>query len=160
MVDSIKSGQKLLIITKPKPKAAAEKTKDGSFDKVVSDKAETEGARPATPMRSTEVNPALADKQGMVRMQRLDEIARQIKDGTYKLVDPEVLAERIMKAAFDPLTRAKFAKKALAEEIESAKSKNRPLTELDLKKLIQLVKGGPDEQFEDPELEAWLRDFA
>jgi len=160
MVDSIKSGQKLLIITKPKPKTT-EKAKDGSFDKVVSDKAETEGSRPAaSPMRSAEVNPALADKQGMLRMQRLDEIARQIKDGSYKLVDPEVLAERIMKAAFDPQTRAKFVKKALAEEIENAKSKNRLLTELDLKKLIQLVKGGSGEEFDDPELEAWLKEFA
>lgn len=159
MVDSIKSGQKLLIITKPKPKTSVDKTKDG-FDKVVSDKAEVEGSKPsASPMRSAEVNPTLADKQGMVRMQRLDEIARQIKDGSYKLVDPEVLAERIMKAAFDPATRAKFVKKALAEEIETAKAKNRPLTELDLKKLIQLVRGGPDEQFEDPELEDWLKQF-
>ena len=160
MVDSIKAGQKLLIITKPKPKTATEKTKEGSFDKVVSEKGEAEGSRPmSTPLRSAEVNPALADKQGMVRMQRLDEIARQIKDGSYKLVDPEILAERILKAAFDPQTRAKFVKKVLAEELENAKAKNKTLTELDLKKLIHLVKSGADEQFEDPELEEWLKEY-
>ncbi|MFZ2961264.1 MAG: hypothetical protein WA705_30685 [Candidatus Ozemobacteraceae bacterium] len=158
MVDSINSGGKILIVTKPKPKTTTEKTKEAGFDKVLNERSEVETPRGA-PLRSAELKPAMVDRQGMARMQRLEVIARQIREGSYQLVDPDILADRLLKAAFDPKTRAKFLKKAIADEMDQAKAKNRPLSDLDLKKLLMIIKGGPDENFDDPELDELLKEL-
>lgn len=94
-------------------------------------------------------------------MQRLEEITRQVKDGSYKLVAPEVLAEKIFQVVSDRTTREKFIKKLLQEEAEkiSHKGKNQ-LSELEMKKLVYLIKEGADEKFEDPELEEMIREFS
>ncbi len=151
------SGNKVIIVTKPKPKESAEKPKDGGFDKVLSGRG-SETAKPAAG-RMAEGPPGL-QPQNLSHLQRLEEIARQVKDGTYAMVDPTVLADRILKIASNKELRAKFIKKLLAEESDSAKAKNRPLTDLDLKKLIMLVKDSNDETFEDEELEKLLKDLA
>ncbi|MBF0408901.1 MAG: flagellar biosynthesis anti-sigma factor FlgM [Candidatus Riflebacteria bacterium] len=164
MVDSIKSTDgKIIIVTKPKAKPA-EKTKDGDFGKMVEEKSDAEGAENITntskssPLRSPEMNPMLHDKHANLRMQKLEEIARQIKDGTYKLVDPAVLADRIFKAAFNPQARAGILKKFIADELEQMKSKNRStMSKLELKRLVMMSKESPEEVFNDPELEEMLR---
>ncbi|HNV69944.1 MAG TPA: hypothetical protein PKO06_09615 [Candidatus Ozemobacteraceae bacterium] len=151
------AGNKVIIVTKPKPKESAEKSKEGGFDKVLTGRG-SEATKTATG-RLAESPPGM-QPQNLSHMQRLEEIARQVKDGTYALIDPTVLADRIMKIASNKELRAKFIKKLLAEEADTAKAKNRPLTELDLKKLILMVKDSNDETFEDEELEKLLKDLA
>lgn len=152
------SGNKVIIVTKPKSKEATDKPKEGGFDKVLTGKGGETAKTGAG--RLAEGPPGLNQPQNLAHMQRLEDIARQVQEGTYKLIDPMVLADRIMKIASNKDLRAKFIKKLLAEEADGAKAKNRPLTELDLKKLIMLVKDSSDEPFEDEELDKLLNDLA
>lgn len=163
MVDPIKgSGDKIIINTKPRVKESAEKTKDGTFDKVLGDRnqAEGSGGTSAASRNKADANLAILNEQNLSRMQRLETLATQIRSNTYKMVDAEVLADRLLEIAFDKKTRDKFIKKFIGEEMEAAKSRGKPLSDLDLKKLVFLMKGSKDETFDDPELEALLKDFS
>ncbi|HOY68115.1 MAG TPA: flagellar biosynthesis anti-sigma factor FlgM [Candidatus Ozemobacteraceae bacterium] len=162
MVDSIKGpGGKTIIVTHSKPKDAAEKPKEGSFDKALKSKSPSESASTPRAANLPETQPAtLLNQAKLLHMQRLEEITRQIHDGTYKLVDPAVLADRLLEVMTDKKTREKFLRKFLNDEAELARAKGKPLSELDLKKLIFMVKGSADEQFDDPELEALLKELS
>lgn len=152
------SGNKVIIVTKPKPKESAEKPKETGFDKVLSGRDSEAGK--ATASRPAEGPSALNQPQNLSHMQRLQDIARQVKDGTYRMIDPMVLADRILQIASDKDARARFIKKLMAEEADNAKGKGRPLTELDLKKLIMMIKDSKDENFQDEDLEKLLQDLA
>ncbi len=162
MVDSIHGpGKRIIITTKPKAKESVDK-KSG-FDDALKDK--TVGGekvdRTSAPRTPAENNLKILQQQQLLHMQRLEEIARQVKDGSYKLVAPEVLAEKIYQVVADRTTREKFIKKLLQEEAEkiSQKGKNQ-LSDLEMKKLVYLIKEGADEKFEDPELEEMIREFS
>ncbi|MBF0545310.1 MAG: hypothetical protein HQM08_12800 [Candidatus Riflebacteria bacterium] len=167
MVESIKSSDgKIIIITKPQSKSKTEKSKDGDFGKIVDEKSGSEdtekssGSAKSSPLRSPEPNPILQNRQLAGRMQKLEVLAQQIRDGTYKLVDPAVLADCLLKAAFDPQTRSKFLKKFVSDEMEQAKSKGRSaLSKLELKRLLQIAKQSPDEVFNDPELDSLMEEL-
>jgi anti-sigma28 factor (negative regulator of flagellin synthesis) len=158
MVESIKGpGQKIIII-KPQAKEPAEKTKDGGFDKVLQGKNTGEAANAAgAPRTKAEANQAVVQQQNLHRMQRLDSLAKSIREGTYKGVEPEALAGRFLEIILDKKTKDKFIKKFLSEEMEQAKAKGKPLSDLELKKLIFLVKGSKDQSFDDPELDQLLK---
>lgn len=162
MVDSIRGpGGKTIIITHSKPKDATDKTKGESFDKTLKSKSAPDSftlSRTAGPAETQA--PPLLDQAKMVRMQRLEELTRQIRDGTYKMVDPDILADRLLQVMTDKKTREKFLRKFLNDEAELARSKGKPLSELDMKKLIFMVKGSSDEEFNDPELEEMLKEFS
>jgi len=162
MVDSIQGpGGKTIIITHSKPKEAADKPKDESFDKTLKSKSVSDSFTPSRPAGLTETqSPALLDQAKLVRMQRLEEITRQIRDGSYKMVDPTILADKLLQVMTDKKTREKFLRKFLSDEAELAHSKGKPLSDLDLKKLIFMVKNSSEEEFNDPELEALLKDFS
>jgi hypothetical protein len=94
-------------------------------------------------------------------MQRLQEIAKQVNNGTYKMVDANVLAEKIYAAITDGKTREKFIKKLLKEEAENIQKKDKGnLSDLEIKKLVFLIREAQDEAFDDPELEAMLQELA
>ena len=154
------SGRKIIIVTKPPSKDKTEKSKDGGFDKVMTPRGESEAAKGIPPKLSTDQASGVIDPRNFSHLQRLEDIARQIRDGTYKMTDPMALAERLLRIAGDKSLRAKFVKKVLAEEADNARAKNRPLTELDLKKLIMLIKDSKDETFNDEELEEFMKEFA
>lgn len=162
MVDSIKGpGGKTIIITHSKPKDAADKTKGESFDKTLKSKSVPDSFTLSRPSGLAEAPaPGLLDQAKLVRMQRLEELTRQVRDGTYKMVAPEVLADRLLEVMTDRKTREKFLRKFLNDEAELARSKGKPLSELDMKKLIFMVKNSDDEQFSDPELEELLKEFS
>jgi anti-sigma28 factor (negative regulator of flagellin synthesis) len=163
MVDSIKGpGKRIIITTKPKPKESTE-NKDNSFDKALKDKAgnpEKAGAN-ASPLSHAQNNLKIIQQQQLNRMQRLQEIARQVNDGTYKMVDANVLAEKIYQVISDRKTREKFIKKLIQEEAEKIPPKDRGnLSDLDLKKLVFMIRETQDEPFDDPELEKMLEQFS
>lgn len=163
MVDSINGpGKRIIITTKPKPKESTE-SKDSSFDKTLKDKAgnaEKTGANPAT-INPAQNNLKILQQQQLTRMHRLQEITRQVQDGTYKMVEPAVLAEKIYQVISDSKTREKFIKKLLQEEAEKVPPKDKGnLSELELKKLVFLIRESQDEPFDDPELEKILQDFS
>lgn len=162
MVDPIKGpGQKPIAVNKPQAKEKLDKTREGDFDKRLEGK-EKAGAEPPKTgaIRSPQDQTArILHQQQMQRMQRLAEITRQIQDGTYKMADPEVLAERLLHIITDRKTRDRFVKKVLAEEAEALKAQNKTLSKLELKKLIHLVKSAPDEEFTDAQLEALLKEL-
>jgi anti-sigma28 factor (negative regulator of flagellin synthesis) len=162
MVDSIKGpGGKTILITHSKPKDAAEKPKEGSFDKTLKSKSAPDSFTPSRASALHDPQPAtLLNQAKLVHMQRLEEITRQIQDGTYKLVDPAVLADRLMEVMTDKKTREKFLRKFLSDEADLARSKGKPLSELDLKKLVFMVKGSADEEFDDPELDALSKELS
>jgi anti-sigma28 factor (negative regulator of flagellin synthesis) len=162
MVESINGpGKRIIITTKPKAK---EKTssKDGSFDKALKEKA---GAGKSveqnlTPTRA-QTNMKIIQQQQLARMNKLQNIANQIQDGTYKLVEPEVLANKLYSVITDKSTREKFIKKLLKEEAEKLPQKGKQsLSDLELKKLVFMIKESQDEPFEDPELDALLEQFS
>jgi len=77
------------------------------------------------------------------------------------MVDPMVLAEKIYQVVSDRTTREKFIKKILQEEADRIPVKERgKMTDLELKKLVFLIKESQDEPFEDPELEEMLKTLA
>lgn len=163
MVDSINGpGKKIIITTKPKPKAKTDSNE--SFDKTLKSKS---GGTNNVNLR----NPALAgpaqhnikliQQQQLVRMQHIQEITQQVKDGTYKMVDPAVLADKIFQVITDKTTREKFIKKLLQEEADNRSlDGDSNLSELDLKKLVFFIKESQDEAFDDPELEKMLAEFS
>ncbi|MFZ5951879.1 MAG: flagellar biosynthesis anti-sigma factor FlgM [Candidatus Rifleibacteriota bacterium] len=163
MVDSINGpGKRIIITTKPKSKESTE-NKDGSFDKALKDKS---GATDKAAGNQPVLNPAqnnlkIMQQQELVRMQRLQEITRQVQDGTYKMVDPTILAEKIYQVISDSKTREKFIKKLLQEEAEKIPHKDKHhLSDLELKKLVFMIRETQDEPFEDPELEKMLKELS
>jgi anti-sigma28 factor (negative regulator of flagellin synthesis) len=163
MVDSIQGpGGKTIIVTKPKPKEKPDQAKEGDFDKTLTGKTRPakDGAAAVRVPPRVETNLQILQQQQLARMQRLEEIARQINDGTYKMVDPAILAERLFQVMTDKKTREKFLRKFLEEEVDSARAQDRPLSDLELKKLVFMVKQTLGEDFDDPELEALLREFS
>lgn len=163
MVDSINGpGKRIIITTKPKPKESTE-SKDNSFDKALKDKAGTTDKSSANPavMNPAQHNLKVLQQQQLSRMQRLENITRQVQDGTYKMVDPAILAEKIYQVISDRKTREKFIKKLLQEESEKLPPKDKGnLSDLDLKKLVFMIRETQDEPFDDPELEQMLKDFS
>ncbi len=164
MVDSIKGpGKRIIITSKPKPKDNIE-NKDKSFDKALKDKAE--GSEKAGAGTRANISPAqqnlkIIQQQQFSHMQRLQEIAKQVNNGTYKMVDANVLAEKIYAAITDGKTREKFIKKLLKEEAENIQKKDKGnLSDLEIKKLVFLIREAQDEAFDDPELEAMLQELA
>ncbi|EKD81137.1 MAG: hypothetical protein ACD_39C01956G0002, partial [uncultured bacterium] len=146
-----------------KPKAKESVDKKSGFDDAL--KGRTTGNDRAdgvsTHRTPAENNLKIMQQQQLMHMQRLDEIARQVQDGTYKLVSPEVLAEKIYQVISDRGTREKFIKKLLQEEAEKIthKGKNQ-FSDLELKKLVFLIKEASDENFEDPELEQLIKEYS
>jgi len=161
MVDPIKGSGQKIIITKPQAKEVQGK-KDGNFDKVFHEKNSPDASSGASapPRSNAEANLALLDQQNLARMQKLETISRQIREGTYQGVDPKVLAQKLLDVMFDKKIRDKFKKKLLNEEIESAKTGSKLLSDLELKKLVFMIKSTQDEGFEDPELEKLLKDLS
>lgn len=164
MVDSIQGpGGKTIIHIKPPTKEKTEKTKDGEFRDTLKGKNVDTLESPSSPRLTNpaERNLQLLHQQQLLRMQRLETIARQIQDGTYKMADPAVLADRLFQIMTDKKTRDRFAKKLLDEEREASAppGKDGSLSELELKKLIFKIKGFPDEEFSDEELEALLKEI-
>ncbi len=161
MVDSIQGpGKRVIITTKPKAKESVEKK--GSFDDAFKDKTEATSqgghAHVGSPAQN---NLKIMQQQQLMHMQRLQEIAKQVQEGTYKMVDPAILAEKIYQVISDRSTREKFIKKILQEESEKVPAKDRgKLTDLELKKLVFMIKESQDEPFEDPELEELLKTLA
>ncbi len=159
MVDSIQGpGKRIIITTKPKAKESVDKK--GSFDEALKDKADTTAkAGQQTHVGSpAQNNLKILQQQQLLHMQRLQEITRQVQDGTYRMVDPAVLAEKIYQVISDRSTREKFIKKLLQEEAERMPVKDRgKMTDLELKKLVFMIKESQDEPFEDAELEEMLK---
>ncbi|MBU1105029.1 MAG: hypothetical protein KKB51_00045 [Candidatus Riflebacteria bacterium] len=162
MVDSIQGpGKRIIITTKPKAKESVDK-KSGFDDALKGKTTGSDKAEGASTIRSPgENNLKIMQQQQLVHMQRLEVISRQIQDGTYKLVSPEVLAEKIYQVISDRPTREKFIKKLLQEEAEkiSHKGKN-PHSELEMKKLVYLIKEAADEKFDDPEIDELIKEFS
>ncbi len=162
MVDSINgAGKRIIITTRPKPKESADKK--SSFDDALKDKASSTG-RPgghAITNSAAQTNLKIVQQQQLMHMQRVQEITRQVQDGTYKMIEPSVLAEKIYQVIADKTTREKFVKKLIQEEADKLQGKDRgDMSELEFKKLIFMVKESQDEPFDDPELEAWLKEYS
>lgn len=161
MVDSIHGpGKTIIITTKPKAKESVEKK--GSFDEALKDKtSSTERGGHAMVSNPAQNNLKIMQQQQVIHMQRLQEIAKQVADGTYKMVDPAVLAEKIYQVMTDRPTREKFIKKMIQEEVDKMPAKDRgKITDLEFKKLVFMIKESQDEPFDDPELEKLIKDFA
>ncbi|MGM0599827.1 MAG: flagellar biosynthesis anti-sigma factor FlgM [Candidatus Rifleibacteriota bacterium] len=163
MVDSIKGpGKRIIITTKPKGK---EKTgnKTDSFDKTLKNKSsgsEKAGANTAR-LNPAQNNLKIIQQQQVNRMQRLQEITKQVQNGTYKLVDPNVLAEKIYQAITDQKTREKFIKKLLQEEAAKNSSVEKgDISDLELKKLVFMIREAQDIPFEDEELEQMIQELS
>ncbi len=163
MVDAINgSGKTIIITTKPKAKV----DKSSSFDDAL--KGKTSGTsksstvnQPVLMRSNMENNMRIIQQQQLQRMEHIQEITRQIQEGTYKMCDPQVLAEKIFQVVSDKSTREKFIKKLLKEEAEKLPSKNNnKMSELELKKLVFMIKESQDEPFDDPELEEMLKEFS
>ena len=163
MVDAINgSGKTIIITTKPKAKV----DKSSSFDDTLKTKSSgtsksSSSANQPIMMRSNmENNMRIIQQQQLQRMEHIQEITRQIQEGTYKMCDPQVLAEKIFQVVSDKTTREKFIKKLLKEEAEKLPAKNNgKITELEMKKLVFMIKESQDEPFDDPELEEMLKEF-
>lgn len=162
MVESIGSGRKI-IITKPKAKAK-EKTeqKDNSFDKTLKDKT---GSADKTGKKLSANSPqarlkVVQQQQQIARMQKLQNITRQVQDGTYKMIEPEILADKLYSVITDKKSREKFIKKFLKEESEKLSSSKGKISKLELKKLVFMIKETQQEEFDDPELEKLLKQFS
>lgn len=164
MVDAINgSGKTIIITTKPKSKVNKTSSFDDAMGKTsgTSKSSETASLNQPKLISNMENNMRILQQQQMARMEHIQEITRQIQDGTYKMCSPEVLAEKILKVVSDKSTREKFIKKLLKEEAEKlpAKGNNKRLTELEMKKLVFMIKESQDEPFDDPELEEMLKEF-
>lgn len=157
-------GGKIIIHIKPPTKEKVEKPKDGEFRDSLKGKAvdAPETPRDIRLANVAERNLQLQQQQQLLRLQRLETIARQISDGTYKMVDPAVLADRLYQIMTDKKTRDRFAKKLLDEEKEAATTApgtDTSLSELEMKKLIFKIKEFSDEEFSDEELETLLKEI-
>lgn len=164
MVDAISGSGKTIIIT-TKPKTKTDKT--SSFDDTLKSKSSgsTKGSssvnQPVIMRSNMENNMRILQQQQLQRMEHIQEITRQIQEGTYKMCDPQVLAEKIFQVVSDKETREKFIKKLLKEEAEKLPAKNNgKMSELEMKKLVFMIKESQDEPFDDPELEEMLKEFS
>lgn len=166
MVDAINgSGKTIIITTKPKSKVNKTSSFDDAMGKTsgTGKSTETGSLNQPTLMHSNmEHNMRILQQQQLARMEHIQEITRQIQDGTYKMCSPEALAEKILQVVSDKSTREKFIKKLLREEAEKlpAKSNNNKLTQLEMKKLVFMIKESQNEPFDDPELEEMLKEFS
>ncbi|PKL49441.1 MAG: hypothetical protein CVV42_05500 [Candidatus Riflebacteria bacterium HGW-Riflebacteria-2] len=162
MVDSIHGpGKRIIITTKPKAKESVDK-KTG-FDEALKDKTGGGEKVDGTSAHRTPAanNLKIMQQQQLMHMQRLEEISRQVKDGTYRMVSPEVLAEKIYQVVADRTTREKFIKKLLQEEAEKISNKGKShFSDLEMKKLVYLIKESADQKFEDPELEELIKELS
>ncbi|MBR4570387.1 MAG: flagellar biosynthesis anti-sigma factor FlgM [Candidatus Riflebacteria bacterium] len=164
MVDAINgSGKTIIITTKPKAKV----DKSSSFDDTLktktsgTSKSSSSANQPIMMRSNMENNMRIIQQQQLQRMEHIQEITRQIQEGTYKMCDPQVLAEKIFQVVSDKTTREKFIKKLLKEEAEKLPAKNNgKITELEMKKLVFMIKESQDEPFDDPELEELLKEFS
>lgn len=161
MVDPIKGPGTKLIITRSQPKEKPSAAKDGDFGKVLKEKGTPDSsvAARAQIVSKADANLTLMNQQSLARTQKFESIFRAIQDGTYKMVDPEVLAEKLLQVISDKKTRERFRRKVVDEELEQIQAQDRPLSNLELKKLIFLVKEAIDEPFDDPELEKVLNEL-
>jgi anti-sigma28 factor (negative regulator of flagellin synthesis) len=162
MVDSIQGpGKRIIITTKPKAKESVDK-KSGFDDALKGKTTSGDKAEGTSTLRSPgENNLKIMQQQQLVHMQRLEEISRQIQDGTYKLVSPEALAEKIYQVISDRTTREKFIKKLLQEEAEKISHKGKSQhSDLEMKKLVYLIKEAADEKFDDPEIDELIKEFS
>lgn len=164
MVDAINGSGKTIIIT-TKPKAKVEKS--SSFDDTLktktsgTSKSSSSANQPIMMRSNMENNMRIIQQQQLQRMEHIQEITRQIQEGTYKMCDPQVLAEKIFQVVSDKTTREKFIKKLLKEEAEKLPAKNNgKISELEMKKLVFMIKESQDEPFDDPELEEMLKEFS
>lgn len=166
MVDAINGSGKTIIIT-TKPKSKVGKT-SSSFDDMINktsgeEKISTQGGFSKPPLMRSNMdnNLRLLQQQQIARMNHIQEITRQIQDGTYKMCSPEALAEKILQVVSDKSTREKFIKKMLKEEADKIPAKSNPkMTPLEMKKLVFMIKESQDEPFDDPELEEMLKEFS
>jgi anti-sigma28 factor (negative regulator of flagellin synthesis) len=162
MVDSIQGpGKRIIITTKPKAKDSVDK-KSG-FDDAMKDRTGSTDKADGTavPRNPAANNLKIMQQQQLMHMQRLQEIARQVQNGTYKMVSPEVLAEKIYQVISDKATREKFIKKMLHEEAEKIATKGKGnFSDLEMKKLVYLIKEAADEDYNDPEIEAFIKDYS
>ena len=164
MVDAINgSGKTIIITTKPKAKV----DKSSSFDDTLktktsgTSKSSSSANQPIMMRSNMENNMRIIQQQQLQRMEHIQEITRQIQEGTYKMCDPQVLAEKIFQVVSDKTTREKFIKKLLKEEAEKLPAKNNgKISELEMKKLVFMIKESQDEPFDDPELEELLKEFS
>lgn len=164
MVDAINgSGKTIIITTKPKAKV----DKSSSFDDTLktktsgTSKSSSSANQPIMMRSNMENNMRIIQQQQLQRMEHIQEITRQIQEGTYKMCDPQVLAEKIFQVVSDKTTREKFIKKLLKEEAEKLPAKNNgKISELEMKKLVFMIKESQDEPFDDPELEEMLKEFS
>ncbi len=170
MVDSIKGSGSKIIIIKPKPKSETDPAKKTEFADKLREKGGVGGPEPrgdrfttgTTGLAQGGVNPAIYQQQQVQRLQRLEEIARQIREGTYKIVDAGVLADKLIEVFTDRRSREKWVKKMLVEHKESLSGLSGQalgLGELELKKMVQMVKDAVDEPFDDPELESLIKEY-
>ena len=155
MVDAINgSGKTIIITTKPKAKVDKSSSFDDTLKTKTSGTSKSSGTlnQPVMMRSNMENNMRILQQQQLQRMEHIQEITRQIQEGTYKMCDPQVLAEKIFQVVSDKSTREKFIKKLLKEEAEKLPSKNNgKLTELEMKKLVFMIKESQDEPFDDPE---------
>ncbi len=160
MVESIQGpGKRIIITTKPKAKESVDRKE--SFDDALKGKSDVSSAGGHSQVANPANNLKIMQQQQLLHLQRLQEITRQVQDGTYKMVDPMVLAEKIYQVVSDRTTREKFIKKILQEEADRIPVKERgKMTDLELKKLVFMIKESQDEPFEDPELEEMLKTLA
>lgn len=164
MVDPIKgSGIKPPLADQTVVKEKADKTKAEEFENKLyqKNKSTKSEATVRTFFSRAEIEQTarLSQQQQIERMQRIAEIAKQIKEGTYKLADPAVLAEKIYDIITNKEAKKRYIRKVLMEELEKLKDKGVPITQLELKRLVQIVKAAKDEQFIDPELDDMLKDI-
>ncbi len=166
MVDAINGSGRTIIIT-TKPKAKVDKTKTSFEDSLKSKSTSTTSRagslnQPIVNRGNLDHNMRLLQQQQMAHLEHVQEIAKQVQEGTYQMCSPEVLAEKILQVVSDKTTREKFIKKLLKEEAEKlpAKGGNNKMTELEMKKLVFMIKESQDEPFDDPELEEMLKEFA
>lgn len=165
MVDSIKGpGKKIIITTKPKPKAKTE-GKETKFDRALKNKSasivDKSSIEKTSATMKVQDNMRLIQQQQLARMQHIENIASQIRAGTYKMASPEAVAEKIYQVLTDSKLKEKFLKKLIQDEKESAQKLDRKdLTELELKKLVFLIKEAVDINFDDPELAEFIELFS
>ena len=163
MVDAINgSGKTIIITTKPKSKVEKKSSFDDALGSKTSgtSKSSSSANQPIMLRSNMENNMRILQQQQLQRMEHIQEITRQIQDGTYKMCDPQALAEKIFAVVSDKATREKFIKKLLKEEAEKLPAKsNGKISELEMKKLVFMIKESQDEPFEDPELEEMLKEF-
>ena len=164
MVDAINgSGKTIIITTKPKAKVDKSSSFDDTLKTKTSGTSKSSGSanQPILMRSNMENNMRIIQQQQLQRMEHIQEITRQIQEGTYKMCDPQVLAEKIFQVVSDKTTREKFIKKLLKEEADKLPAKNNgKISELEMKKLVFMIKESQDEPFDDPELEELLKEFS